>query len=116
MEPLEPNLVCVHHATPEFHGSQIRPRQIILFDRLFHRMQKGLLFIFLGEAKGKLMANNYICGFLIGRGLLFISYLRQKKGRITYSQSTGKRRSAITAGCKRVIVQMFEHVCHDFAL
>ena len=61
MEPLEPNLVRVHHATPEFRGSQIRPRQIILFDRLFHGMQQGLLFIFL--EKEKLMANKYICGF-----------------------------------------------------
>ena len=55
--------LCVHHATPEFHGSQIRPRQIILFDGLFHGMQQGLLFIFLGKGKGKLMENNYISGF-----------------------------------------------------
>ena len=45
-------------------------------------MQQGLLFIFLGKEKGraKLKANIIYVVFLIGIGLLFISYLRQKKG------------------------------------
>ena len=73
-----------HHATPEFRGSQIRPRQIILLDGLFHGMQQGLLFIFLGKGKGSLWQIIIYVVFLIGRGLLFVSYLRQKKG--TYSQ------------------------------
>ena len=55
--------LCVHCANSEFPGSQIRLRQLILFDGLFHGMQQGLLFIFLVKGKGKLMANNYICGF-----------------------------------------------------
>ena len=47
-------------------------------------MQQGLLFIFLGRGRGSLWQIIIYVVFLIGRGLLFISYLRQKKG--TYLQ------------------------------
>ena len=46
--------LCVHYATPELCVSQIRPRQIMLFDGLFHGMQQELLFISWGTGRGSL--------------------------------------------------------------
>ena len=53
-----------------------------------------------GGAQGKQL----YMWFLIGRGLLFISYLAQPDSGGQSSQTTGKRRSAIEAGCNRVIM------------
>ena len=66
-----------------------------------------------GRGRGSLWQIIIYVVFLIGRGLLFISYLRQKEGYLvlTHSQSTGKRRSAIEAGCKGVIMTQNVWAC-----